>query len=211
MYVPKHFALDDPERIAEVLRRFDFALLISAVEGRAPVATHLPFVFDPARGAKGTLRAHMARANPHWRDLVKLAESGGEALVAFSGPHGYVSPSWYGPGDAVPTWSYVAAHAYGVPCLIEDPAVVRALLAQMVAVQEAGRAVPWSLADQDEAFLARMQRGIVAFEIPVARLEAKAKLSQNKDTGVRRSVAAALREGGETDLAQWMEDLVLKD
>ena len=193
------------------MRRFDFALLVSTLEGQAPVATHLPFVFDGAREAKGTLSAHMARANPHWRDLVELAEMGREALVIFSGPHAYISPSWYGPGDAVPTWNYVAVHAYGVPRVIEDPAAVRAILTETVAVQEGGRAVPWSLAAQDEAFLARMQRGIVAFEIPVARLEAKAKLSQNKDTGVRRSVAATLREGGETDLAQWMEDLVLKD
>jgi transcriptional regulator len=211
MYVPKHFALDDPGRIAEVLRRFDFALLVSAVEGRAPVATHLPFVFDGGRGAKGTLSAHMARANPHWRDLAKLAEAGGEALVTFSGPHAYISPSWYGPGDAVPTWNYVAVHATGVPRLIEDPAAVRALLTELIAIHEVDRAVPWSLADQDKAFLARMQRSIVAFEIPVARLEAKAKLSQNKEPSVRRSVAAALREDGETDLAEWMEDMALKD
>ncbi len=207
MYVPEIFKLDDPHRIAAVLRRFNFALLVSALEGRAPVATHLPFIFDAARGDKGTLIAHMARANPHWRDLAKLAETGGEALTIFSGPHAYISPSWYGPGDAVPTWNYVAVHATGVPRLVEDPAAVRAILTELVAVHEAGRAAPWSLEGQGEAFLARMQRGIVAFEIPVARLEAKAKLSQNKDAGVRRSVAAALREDGEADLAEWMDSV----
>ncbi len=207
MYVPEIFALDDPEKTAEVLRRFDFALLVSALEGQAPVATHLPFVFDAGRGAKGTLRAHMARANPHWRDLAKLAEAGGEALAIFSGPHAYISPSWYGPGDAVPTWNYVAVHATGIPRLIEDAGEVRALLTRMVALHEADRTAPWLLDGQGEAFLARMQRGIVAFEIPIAGLEAKAKLSQNKDPGDRRSVAAALRDNGEADLAEWMEDL----
>ncbi len=212
MYVPKPFALDDPEKIAEVLRSYNFALLISALNGQAPVGTHLPFLFDPARGEKGTLIAHMARANPHWRDLAKLAETGGEALVTFSGPHAYVSPSWYGPGDAVPTWNYVAVHGYGIPRLIEDPAAVRAILTELVAVHENGRAVPWSLEGRDEAFLTRMQRGIVAFEIPVARFEAKAKLSQNKDAEVRRSVADALRgEDGGAALAEWMEDLAAKD
>ncbi len=206
MYVPKHFALQDPERIAKVFRHFDFALLISALDGQAPVAAHLPFIFDSTRGAKGTLRAHMARANPQWRDLAQLAETGGEALVVFSGPHGYISPSWYGPGDAVPTWNYVAVHAYGVPRSIEDAGEVEALLAGMVALHEAGSPAPWSLETQNEAYLARMRRGIAAFEIPIARLEAKAKLNQNKDAGVRRDVAMALREGGEADLAAWMED-----
>ena len=213
MYIPKDFKLDDPARIAEVIRRFNFGLLISAApggsSGGAPVATHLPFLYDAARGPHGTLTAHMARANPHWKDFVAIAEAGGEVLAVFSGPHGYISPSWYGPGDAVPTWNYVAVHAYGTPRLMED-AAVRPMLEELVATHEASAAESWSMLGNDEKFLARMQRGIVAFEIPVARLEAKAKLSQNKTPEVRGRVSAALRAAGDGEaavLAEWMETL----
>lgn len=208
MYVPNDFALDDPARIAEVLRGYGFAVLISALDGQAPQATHLPFVYEPARGAKGTLVAHMARANPHWRDLAALAESGDEALVVFQGPHAYVSPSWYAAGPAVPTWNYVAVHAYGAPRLIEDERRVRALLERMVEIHEAGSPAPWALDGEDERYLARMQRGVVAFEIPIERLQAKAKLSQNKSADDRRAVAAALRAGSDplaAEVAAWMD------
>jgi len=209
MYVPKEFNLDDPERIAAVIEQFNFGLLISALpgglSGGAPFATHLPFLYDAARGPKGTLIAHMARANPHWKDFAALAEAGAEALIVFSGPHGYISPSSYGPGDAVPTWNYVAVHAYGTPKVMED-AAVRPMLEELVAAHETGPA-PWTLAGNDEGFMARMQRGIVAFEIPVARIEAKAKLSQNKTPEVRARVVAAMRgQGGDgAVLADWME------
>lgn len=209
MYVPKDFALEDPERIAEVIRRFNFALLITAAPGRAPMATHLPFMYDPARGPHGTLIAHMARANPHWRDLPDLAAAGVDALAVFSGPHGYITPSWYGPGDAVPTWNYVAVHAYGTPRLIED-APLRPMLEALVAAHEAGAAAPWSLAGNSEDFTARMERGIAAFEIELTRVEAKAKLSQNRTPADRDRVIAALRragDGGSAALADWMEAL----
>ncbi|MFQ5773704.1 MAG: FMN-binding negative transcriptional regulator [Kiloniellaceae bacterium] len=196
MYVPDDFALDDAAAVAEVIRRHGFAVLVTAVDGRA-VASHLPFLFDPDRGAKGTLRAHMARANPQWRDLARLGETGGEALVVFQGPHAYVSPNWYGAQPAVPTWNYVAVHAAGTPRLVEEPGQVRAMLERLVRTHEAGLSEPWSLGSQDEAFVARMMRGIVAFEIPVARLEAKAKLNQNKRPEERRGAAAGLRAGGD--------------
>lgn len=210
MYVPKDFVLDDPRRIAEVIRTHSFAALITALDGEPPQATHLPFLYDPARGPKGTLLAHMARANGHWRDLARLAGAGGEALVVFQGPHAYVSPRWYETGPAVPTWNYVAVHAYGTPRLLDDPAGVRALLERLVATHEAGAAAPWSLDGQDPGYLARMMRAIVAFEVPVARLEAKAKLSQNRPPEDRRRVVSSLFAGGEplaTEVAVWMEAL----
>ena len=222
MYVPDIFALDDPQRIAEVIARFNFALLVTALpgqasgqaSGRAPTATHLPFLYDAERGPHGTLIAHMAKANPHWRDFAGLAEAGGEALVVFWGPHAYVSPSWYGPGDAVPTWNYIAVHAYGTPRPIVDAAEVRAMLERLVATHEAGAAAPWSMASNDETYTARMQRGIAAFEIPIARIEAKAKLSQNKTPEVRGRVVTALRAAGDAEaavLADWMDLPVTKE
>lgn len=212
MYVPDMFKLDDPAVAVEVMRAHDFALLVTAPGGQ-PRASHLPFLLDETRGTHGTLLAHMARANPQWRDFEAAEETPGDALVIFQGPHGYISPSWYPPGNNVPTWNYLAVHAYGRPRVL-DEAASRALIERLVAAHEGGRNPTWSLASQDEKYIAAMLRGIVAFEIPIARLEAKAKLSQNKDTATRASVVAALEaEGGESasGVAAAMRRLVLGD
>ncbi|HEY5598054.1 MAG TPA: FMN-binding negative transcriptional regulator [Kiloniellales bacterium] len=195
MYIPEPFVLTDREEIRAVLRDYAFAALVTAVDGAPPLATHVPFLYAPDRGPNGTLTAHMARANPHWRDLLRLQEAGGEALVIFQGPHAYVSPRWYAAGQAVPTWNYVAVHAYGPPRLIEAAVPVRGLLSELAATYEAGAADPWWLDAQEESYIATMIRGIVAFEIPIARLEAKAKLNQNKRPEDRRGVIAALGDG----------------
>ena len=196
MYVPEAFALKDQAYAQEVMERHGFALLVTAVDG-APRASHLPFLFDPGCGPRGTLTAHMARANPQWRDLEHLADKGGEALAIFQGPHAYVSPNWYAAGQAVPTWNYIAVHAYGTPVLIEESVRVRALLERLIERHERGNPEPWSLAGQEEKYLSAMIRGVVAFEIPVARLEAKAKLNQNKGPKDRAGVIAGLRAAGD--------------
>lgn len=209
MYVPEAFSLDDPAAVAGVIQSHCFALLVTA-SGGVPRATHLPFIYEPEPGPHGTLLAHMARANPQWRDFAALAAAGGEALVIFQGPHGYVSPNWYGPGPAVPTWNYVAVHAYGLPRLIEQEARVRAQQERLVESFEAGGERPWSMAGQDDKYIRRMLRGIVAFEIPVSRIEAKAKLSQNKSESDRQSVVAGLAASGRTgdlELAETMRQL----
>jgi len=195
MYVPDPFALHDQAAIADLLRRHSFALLVTAADG-APQASHLPFLYDPGRGAKGTLTAHLARANPQAAELERLATEGGEALVVFRGPHAYVSPRWYGAAPAVPTWNYLAVHAYGTPEIVAEPARVRAIIERLIATHESGLAEPWSLDGLTDSYVAAMLRGIVAFEIPVARLDAKAKLNQNKPAEERLAAAAALRETG---------------
>lgn len=183
MYVPEAFRLDDRARVAEVLHAYDFALLVTAPGGKAQ-ASHLPFMYEPDEGPEGTLYAHMARANPQWRDFETLKAEGGEALVVFQGPHSYISPTWYASEQPnVPTWNYVAVHAYGLPELIAEGAETRALLDRLVATQEAGLTPSWSTAGLTEKFMDGMQRALLAFRIPVARLEAKAKLSQNKTRG----------------------------
>ena len=207
MYVPEAFRLDDRARVAEIIRAFDFALLVTAPDGRAQ-ASHLPFLYDPEDGPQGTLLAHMARANPQWRDFAATAASGSEALVIFQGPHSYVSPNWYGEGPPnVPTWNYVAVHAYGIPEVMEEPAAARALLERLAATQEAGLMPPWSTAGLTEKYMEGMLRGLVAFRIPVSRLEAKAKLSQNKTTG-QLAAATAVLEAATAPLARetgaWM-------
>ena len=192
MYVPQQFALSDQDRIADLIERYDFALMITALGGR-PTAVHLPFLYDPSRGEKGTLLAHMAKANPQWQDFEAMAAAGGEALVIFQGPHAYISPSDYRSDKPnVPTWNYLAVHAYGCPRVISDPGAVRDLLSRLSEKQEAERSQPWRFESLPEKFSAAMMGGIVAFEIPVSRLEAKAKLNQNKPPKQMAAAAAAL-------------------
>ncbi len=169
--------------------------MVTAADG-APQASHLPFLYEPGCGAKGRLTAHLARANPQAAELERLAAEGGEALVVFQGLHAYVSPRWYGTSPAVPTWNYLAVHAYGAPEIVAEPARVRAVLERLVAVHESGLPEPWSLDSQKDTYVAAMIRGIMAFEIPVARLDAKAKLNQSKPAEARLAAAAALRETG---------------
>jgi len=188
VYVPKHFEVTDTAWCHALMRAQSFALMITADDTGAPFATHLPILVDERRGPLGTLRGHVARANPHWRHLA----AGRPTLVVFSGAHAYVSPSWYATHPAVPTWNYVAVHASGTGALVEDAEQVRALLADLVHVYESSGPEAWSFEALPADYVAGMQRGIVAFEIPIARLEGKAKLSQNRDAVDRGRTREAL-------------------
>jgi transcriptional regulator len=188
VYVPKHFEVTDTAWCHALMGAQSFALMITADDTGAPFATHLPILVDERRGPLGTLRGHVARANPHWRHLA----AGRPTLVVFSGAHAYVSPSWYATHPAVPTWNYVAVHASGTGALVEDAEQVRALLADLVHVYESPGPEAWSFEALPADYVAGMQRGIVAFEIPIARLEGKAKLSQNRDAVDRGRTREAL-------------------
>ena len=177
MYIPRHFEVTDTAWCHALMRAQSFATMITADDAGAPFATHLPMLVDDTRGPLGTLRGHVARANPHWRYLA----AGRPTLVIFSGAHAYVSPSWYATHPSVPTWNYVAVHATGTGALVEDPEPVKTLLADLVRTYESSGPTAWSLEGLPADYLAGMQRGIVAFEIPIERLEGKAKLSQNRD------------------------------
>ena len=193
MYVPKHFALDDQAAIAGLMAEHAFALLVTCEAGVA-TASHIPLLHDPAPDGPGALRGHIARANPQCRLLQAAADAGREVLAVFQGPHAYVSPNDYGEGPpTVPTWNYQAIHCYGVPRPLTDKATVGRLLADLTARHEYGRAPAWSPTDLAPDFLEKMQRGVFAFEIPIARLEAKAKLSQNRAPAQAARAAAALQ------------------
>jgi len=196
MYVPKPFAETDRDTLFDLIEAHSFGLLVTAEDG-VPVASHIPFVLDRAAGEFGTLQAHVARANPQWRAF----DGEREVLCVFSGPHAYISPGWYDPANsAVPTWNYAVVHAYGVPRIVEDIAHVRGQQEALVARFEAGRAEPWSMASQSPSYIEGMLKGIVAFEIPVARLEGKFKLNQNHPEGNRRGAIRGLRaEAGDPD------------
>ncbi len=184
MYTPRAFAVQDPAALRDLMRRHSFATLITASDG-APIATHLPLMLED-RGEHGTLVGHLARANPQWRAF----DSRTEALVIFSGPYGYVSPSWYETQPSVPTWNYMVAHVYGAPHVVEEEAAVKAHLLALVARFEGGRPDPYQPA-YEEDWLRRMMQAVVAFELPIARIEGKFKLSQNRNETDRARVAEA--------------------
>lgn len=164
MYIPKAFREDDRTRLHAYVRAWSFALLVSEADGD-PVATHLPFLLDTARGPLGTLIAHMARANPQWQGF----DGARQALAVFSGPH-----------------------AYGRPRTL-DEAATRDAVARLVEEHEGTREPRWRLDAQPERFVEGMLRGIVAFEIPIERLEGKLKLGQNRPPADRAGVVRALR------------------
>jgi len=191
MYIPPSNA----EHRIEVMHDFVEAhplgaLVTSSAEGL--FATHLPLVLDRAAGPHGTLEGHVARANPHHR----LAAAHGEALVIFQGPDAYVSPAWYAAkaehGRVVPTWNYVAVHAYGTLRFTDDPAFLRRHLHALTTLHEAGRPEPWAVGDAPAEFVDGLQRAIVGVRIEITRLEGKWKMSQNRSHADIDGVVAAL-------------------
>lgn len=188
MYIPSFNRVEDFAQLAAFMREHSFATLVTYADG-APFATHLPLLLDTERGTNGTLRGHMARANEQWQHF----HSQQEVLVIFQGPHAYISPSWYEATPAVPTWNYVAVHAYGVPQIMEDQERLAALLQAQIATHEAGLPQPWPGSLPDD-YQTKMMRGVVGFEIPITRLEGKWKLGQNRSTADQQRVYAALRQ-----------------
>ncbi len=186
MYVPAHFSFTDRTEVVAFMRRFNFAVIVSQVDGQ-PFATHLPFVVEEREDGSVRLLAHFARANPQWKDLESQT-----ALVIFSEPHAYVSPSLYEKELNVPTWNYVAVHAYGRPVLIPEEAEARGLLEKQIQTFEKEYFTQWS--NLPEEYKNGMLKGIAAFRMEVTRLEGKEKLSQNKKMPEREKIAAHLSE-----------------
>jgi transcriptional regulator len=187
MYIPTAFAEHDLTKLHDFIERHSFGLLVSQVDG-LPFATHLPFLLDRAAGPQGTLICHVARANPQWR------QAGSEtALAVFSGPHVYVSPSWYEAEQVVPTWNYAAVRVYGRPQVIEDESALLKIVQAMVRVYEQSMPQPWSF-DSSSTFVKRLLGQIVGFRIAIEKIEGKWKLNQNHPAQRRRKVVEALQE-----------------
>jgi transcriptional regulator len=211
MYIPSHFAFPEgaAAELHDLIEASSFGTLVTT-DGPAGglEAAHLPFVLERNRGPRGTLAGHVARANP----IGSSFGHGREVLAIFQGPHGYISPDWYARDGLVPTWNYVAVHAYGTPRVVSDQVLVRRHLETLAATMESGLAPkpPWRLDRVPATTLAGLQRGIVAFEIEISRLEGKRKLSQNRGTADRAGVIDALEaraEPGALALAQTMRAL----
>lgn len=201
MYIPSAFRIEDAAKLAAFMQSYSFATLITQ-DGGTPFASHLPMLFRAEEGGHGRLFCHMARANPQWRHF----SSGGEVLVIFHGPHSYISPSWYQDSPAVPTWNYAVVHAYGVPAIIEDHKRIVALLRQTITTYENSLERPWS-GDLPEEYRDKLVHGIVAFEIPIGRIEGKFKLGQNRAAEDTQGVFDALSrsdDAGDRAIAQLM-------
>ncbi|WP_435007746.1 FMN-binding negative transcriptional regulator [Tundrisphaera lichenicola] len=191
MYVPSAFAERDTARLHDFIRRESFAILTSN-DGRSLTASHLPLILEAEVGELGQLFGHMARANPQWRRVE------GEVMAVFSGPHAYISPTWYEEGGTVPTWNYVAVHAYGRFRVVEDRADLLEILRKSVGVYENSRPEPWSF-DESAPHVEGLLKAIVGFRIELTRLEGKWKLSQNHPEERRRKVLRALASRSDED------------
>jgi transcriptional regulator len=198
MYSPKFNQVADRAILIEAMQAYSFAILFGGDEHSGPVATHLPLVVKD-EGPHGLIEGHFARANPHWRAL-----AGRETLVVFPGPHSYVSPALYVEELSVPTWNYIAIHAYGTLELIEDEADKNALVTELAEIHEPAFAERWRT--MPEGFRRTMLAGIMGFRIPIARIEGKFKISQNRAAEERRNVYAAHAAGtpDQQALAAWM-------
>jgi transcriptional regulator len=197
MYQPEKYRQEDVREMHALMRARPLAALVSA--GAAGLyGTHLPTVLKDD-GRYGVVECHLARANPHWKDLA----SGIEALMIFQGTEGYITPSWY-PSKAehekvVPTWNYSVVHAYGHPEMVEDKHWLRSHVTELTEQQESGRSRPWAVSDAPESYIEVMLRGIVGFRFAIERIEGKWKMSQNREMKDRDGVVRGLSERGEGD------------
>ena len=206
MYSPKFNQVADRSILLEAMRTYSFAILFgpqSSPELPAPlIATHLPLVVKD-KGEHGLIEGHFAKANRHWQSL-----AGRETLVVFPGPHSYVSPTLYTEPLSVPTWNYIAVHTYGTLEIVDDEAGKNALLSGLIAANEPAFADQWHASPA--GFRRTMLAGITGFRIPIARIEGKFKISQNRAPQERLNVQAAHAAGSpdQQALAAWMQRLI---
>jgi transcriptional regulator len=206
MYAPKQFEETRIDVLHDLIRAHPFGALVTLTPAGLD-ANHIPFEIDAGPGPFGTLRGHVARANPVWRDLAP----GVAALGIFQGADTYISPAWYptkaDTGKVVPTWNYAVVHAHGVPRFIDDRAWLRAFVERLTNRHEGKRPEPWKVTDAPADFIDAQVSGIIGVEMPITRLIGKWKVSQNRPPKDREgAVEGLLREGGESGAA--MADLI---
>lgn len=192
MYTPVSFAETDIEKLHAFIERHSFAALVTH-DARQSVASHLPLLLERNAQPYGRLIGHVARANSQWEHA-----DGQPALVIFSGPHAYISPSWYEAANVVPTWNYVAVHVYGTMRLEHRHERLLEIVERFVEVYEAGMRQPWTVDSAEPVFIHKLVDATVGFTIDIEQIEGKWKLNQNHDATRRTKVIRALQEvGGE--------------
>ena len=195
MYQPSQFVENRPEVLRSLVQAHPLGTLVT-VGPDGLRADHIPFLIEDD-GDRAILRAHVARANPLWRDIAADTQ----ALVIFQGPSRYITPSWYATkretGKVVPTYNYMVVHAHGTLRAVDDPAWVRSLVGRLTDHFESGRSAPWAVSDAPDEFVTQQLRAVVGIELPVTRLEGKWKVSQNRPAADRAGVVEGLRETGD--------------
>jgi len=196
MYNPPYFQEERTDVLHSLIREHSLAAVITmGPEGL--IANHIPLILDPQPGPLGTLRGHVSRMNPQWRDSLPHVS----ALAIFQGPSAYITPSWYPSrqeaGKVVPTYNYVVVHAHGTLRTYEDPELLLRNVRALTELHEAPFAQRWSVDDAPEDFIRSQLKGIVGIEIPIARLEGKWKVSQNRVAADRQGVIDGLHESGD--------------
>jgi len=198
VYVPPLFKEDRIDVLHDAIRRTGLATLVTLSQDGL-IASHVPMLLDADPAPYGTLVGHLARPNPQARGAI------GEALAIFQGPEVYITPSWYATkratGKVVPTWNYVAIHAYGTVQFFDDRDRLREVVTRLTERQETPRAEPWAVTDAPADFTQGMLNGIVGFALPIARLEGKWKMTQNRPAEDRAGVIAGLTAEGREDVA----------
>ncbi len=200
MYLPPAFREDRLDVLHAAIRDTGLATLVTLTD-QGLVASHVPLLLDPEPAPYGTLIGHLASPNPQ----ATASRVDSEALAIFQGPEAYITPSWYATkratGKVVPTWNYVAVHAYGPLRFFDDPARLLEIVTRLTERHETPRAAPWAVADAPSDYIAGMLRGIIGFEMPITRLEGKRKMSQNRPKEDRAGVVAGLSAEGREDVA----------
>lgn len=197
MYLPSQFQEDRIEVIRQLMDRYPLAALVTAGDSGSISANHLPLLYDPEPAPYGTLRGHLARANPQWREAAQQQPGAAAcALAIFQGPQAYVSPSLYPSkaehGRVVPTWNYIVVHARGPLTVHEDPEWLRAFVTELTNRHEAPSARPWHVTDAPSDYIDGLLKAIVGIELRITSLEGKWKMSQNRPVADRAGVADGL-------------------
>ena len=193
MYNPRWFKEDRLEFLQTQIRRLGFGTLVTNASSGL-LTSHVPMMLDLSKGGYGRLYGHVARGNTQWRDT----PSGSEGLAIFLGPDAYITPRWYETkkedGRVVPTWNYVAIHVRGPVTFFEDPGRLREAVTNLTQHHESTAEEPWEVSDAPEPYISAELKSVVGFEMPIARIEGKWKMSQNRSEADREGVIAGLDE-----------------
>jgi len=197
MYIPEVFREEDRDAIAAMIHSCPLATLVThSADGL--FATPLPMIYAASEGEHGVLYGHIARANPQWKEPANAVGPAEDALVLFQGPNAYITPAWYATkaetGKVVPTWNYIAVHAYGPVEFYHHPEDLLGIVTKLTRQHEAGRPQPWSVSDAPADYIQSQLRSIVGLRIPIRRIEAKKKLSQNQPAANRAGVKHGLSQ-----------------
>ncbi len=206
MYIPAHFQEERPEVLQQLIREHSLAALVTlGPEGL--IANHVPLILYPDVGPLGTLRGHLSRLNPQWRDSL----SDIPALAIFQGPSAYITPSWYPTkaesGKVVPTYNFMVVHAHGPLQTYDDPHLLERNVRALTELHEARFAEPWSVDDAPPEYVKGLLKGIIGIEIPIAKLEGKWKLSQNRPAADQQGTIDGLQQTGDplsSAMADWI-------